>query len=109
MINAADFVNSNQNIAGTITPQHMMLTKKDVFFKDTLNPDHFCMPVVKNESDLIALRNYACSGNSKFFIGTDSAQHHVDFKSSNMTSKPGIFSSPCSLELYTFIYSFQYY
>ena len=75
-----DFVNNNPNMAGTITPHHMMLTKKDVFFKDFLNPHHFCMPVVKEESDLLALRKYACSGNKKFFLGTDSAPHHIDFK-----------------------------
>ena len=108
----ADFVNNNPNMAGTITPQHMMLTKKDVFFKDFLNPHHFCMPVVKEESDLLALRKYACSGNKKFFLGTDSAPHHVDFKIPNFSSKAGIFSSPCSIELYTGIliminYEFQ--
>ena len=32
----ADFVNDNKNIAGTITPQHLMLTKKDVFFNDSM-------------------------------------------------------------------------
>jgi len=100
----ADFVNSNKNIAATITPQHMMLTRKDVFFDDSINPHNFCMPVVKEESDLIALRKYACSGNSKFFLGTDSAPHHVDDKSLNFTSKPGIFSAPCSIELYANIF-----
>ena len=62
------------------------------------------MPVVNNENDLISLRNYACSGNSKFFIGTDSAPHHVKYKVDNFSSKPGIFSAPCSIELYTSIF-----
>ena len=44
-----------------------MLTKKDVFFDKSINPHHFCMPVVKNEEDLIALRNFATSGNKSFF------------------------------------------
>ena len=100
----ADYVNSNQNIAGTITPHHMMLTKADVFFDETIDPHHFCMPVVKDEKDLISLRNYACSGNSKFFIGTDSAPHHINKKTPDMSSKPGIFSAPCSIELYTSIF-----
>ena len=30
------FVSQNDNLAGTITPQHMLLTRKDVF-KDTIN------------------------------------------------------------------------
>ena len=62
------------------------------------------MPVVKEESDLIALRKCACSGNKKFFLGTDSAPHHVNFKLPNMSSRPGIFSSPCSIELYVSIF-----
>ena len=64
----AEYVNYSQNIAGTITPHHMMLTKKDVFLDKSINPHHFCMPVVKNEEDLIALRNFATSGNKKFFF-----------------------------------------
>jgi dihydroorotase len=100
----ADFVDNNINMAGTITPQHMMLTKADLFYNESLNPHHFCMPVVKEKEDLIALRNYACSGNSKFFLGTDSAPHHVVTKVPNFSSKPGIFSAPCSVELYTSIF-----
>ena len=76
----ADFINENNNIAGTITPQHLMLTKKDLFFDDSINPHHFCMPVVKNEKDLLALRKAACFNNNKFFLGTDSAPHHVNDK-----------------------------
>jgi dihydroorotase len=100
----ADFVNDNENIAGTLTPQHLMLTKKDVFFDENIDPHHFCMPVVKDENDLLALRKYACSGNKKFFIGTDSAPHHIDLKVPNLNAKPGIFSSPCSIELYASIF-----
>jgi len=99
-----DFVNENDNTAGTITPHHMMLTKKDFFYEDSINPHHFCMPVVKEETDLIALRRCACSGNKNFFLGTDSAPHHINFKLPNMSSRAGIFSSPCSIELYTKIF-----
>ncbi len=100
----ADFISEHNNMAGTITPQHMLITKKDVFFKDKINPHNFCMPVAKDELDLIALRKYACSGNGKFFLGTDSAPHHVKSKIPNLSSKPGIFSSPCSIELYAEIF-----
>ena len=100
----ADFISENDNIAGTITPQHMLITKKDVFVNDNINPDNYCMPVAKDEKDLIALRKYACSGNKKFFLGTDSAPHHVKNKIPNLFLKPGIFSSPCSIELYAEIF-----
>ena len=99
-----EYIKTNKNIAGTITPHHMLLTKKDVFFDNSINPHHFCMPVVKDEKDLLALRNAACINNTKFFIGTDSAPHHVREKSENLNTKAGIFSAVCSLELYTEIF-----
>ena len=99
-----DYVNSNDNIAGTITPHHMLLTKNDVFINDSINPHHFCMPVVKNEVDLISLRKAACKNNKKFFLGTDSAPHHIDQKTSLKTAKPGIFSAASSIELYATIF-----
>ena len=99
-----DFVNSNHNIAGTITPHHMLLTKDDVFKNEDINPHHYCMPVVKNEKDLIALRKAACFDNNKFFLGTDSAPHHTNDKVHHQSLKPGIFSSPCSIELYATIF-----
>ncbi len=62
------------------------------------------MPVVKNEKDLKSLRNAACFNNSKFFLGTDSAPHHVDDKKQNDFLKAGIFSSSNSIELYALIF-----
>ncbi len=99
-----DFVNSNQNIAGTITPHHMLLTKNDVFKNEEINPHHYCMPVVKNEKDLLSLRKAACFDNKNFFLGTDSAPHHTSDKVQYKSLKPGIFSSPCSIELYATIF-----
>ncbi len=99
-----DYVESNKNISGTITPHHMLLTKKDVFFDNKINPHHFCMPVVKTEMDLIRLREAACKNNTKFFIGTDSAPHHIDKKTSKKYAKPGIFSAMSSIELYATIF-----
>jgi len=99
-----DFINSNTNIAGTITPHHMLLTKDDVFKNEEINPHHYCMPVVKNEKDLLSLRKAACFDNKNFFLGTDSAPHHINDKVQNKSLKPGIFSSPCSIELYAGIF-----
>ena len=100
----ADYVAQNKKMGGTITPQHMLLTKKDVYLKEEIDPFSYCMPIVKEEKDLIALRNYACSGHESFFLGTDSAPHEVKNKNLNDNMKPGIFSSPASLELYAEIF-----
>ena len=99
----ADFINDTNNLVGTITPHHMLLTKKDVF-NGNINGHHYCMPIVKEEEDLLALREYACSGNDKFFIGTDSAPHKIQHKQDTKNIKPGIFSAPCSIELYAEIF-----
>tara|TARA_Y100000590_G_scaffold397469_1_gene479045 strand:- start:1508 stop:2317 length:810 start_codon:yes stop_codon:yes gene_type:complete len=99
----ADFVNQSNNVYATITPHHMLLTKKDVF-RSNIEPHNYCMPVAKEESDLLALRKYACSGNEKFFIGTDSAPHEIKFKENTNNVRPGIFSAPCFIELYTEIF-----
>ena len=99
-----DFVNVNKNIGGTITPHHMLLTKDDVFKNEKINPHHYCMPVVKNEEDLLSLRKAACFDNDKFFLGTDSAPHLAKDKIQHESLKAGIFSSPCSLELYANIF-----
>ena len=100
----ADFVAESSNyIASTITLHHLMLTKKDVF-NGNVNPHYFCMPVVKNENDLICLRKYACSGNNKFFLGTDSAPPDLKDKEDINNIKPGIYTSPIAMEMYTSIF-----
>ena len=103
-----DFVKTNNNIAGTITPHHMLLTKNDVFKNKQINPHHYCMPVVKNEKDLLSLRKAACFDNNKFFLGTDSAPHHINNKQQNNLLHAGIFSAPCSIELYATIFEEEY-
>ena len=96
-----DFVNSNQNIAGTITPHHMLLTKDDVFKNKEINPHHYCMPVVKNENvssvnlvgpicetgDFIAKNiNIAASAGDLLAVRTVGAYGFV--MSSNYNSRP---------------------
>ena len=53
---------------------------EDRFIDNMINPDNFCMPVVKTELDLISLRKAACTSNAKFFLGTDSAPHSTKAK-----------------------------
>ncbi|MBI29427.1 MAG: Dihydroorotase [Alphaproteobacteria bacterium MarineAlpha5_Bin11] len=100
----AEFIaDGKDNLAATVTLHHLMLTKEDVF-NGGINPHHFCMPVVKNKEDLKILRKYACSGNSKFFLGTDSAPHPITDKENVDDIKPGIYSSPVAIELYASIF-----
>ena len=50
------------------------------------------------------MRKYACSGNYKFFIGTDSAPHDIQDKKDKNNLKPGIYTSPIALEMYISIF-----
>tara|TARA_Y100000590_G_scaffold465918_1_gene639642 strand:+ start:228 stop:1259 length:1032 start_codon:yes stop_codon:yes gene_type:complete len=100
----ADFITeSGPNIAATVTIHHLTLTKKDVF-NGKINPHNYCMPVVKNEQDLVSLRKHVCSGNKKFFLGTDSAPHDVKDKESTHNIKAGIFSAPVAIEMYASVF-----
>lgn len=94
-----DFVlSANANIAATITPQHILLNRNDLF-KGGLRPHNYCLPILKAEDDRQAVLEAAISGNSKFFLGTDSAPHERKNKETGCGCA-GIFSAHIGLELY---------
>ncbi len=96
---ATDFVfSAGKNIAATITPQHILLNRNDLF-KGGLRPHNYCLPILKAEDDRKAVLDAATSGNPKFFLGTDSAPHARDVKESSCGCA-GIYSAPMALELY---------
>ena len=94
-----DFVLSAQkNVAATITPQHIMLNRNDLF-KGGLRPHNYCLPILKAEADRKAVESAAISGNAKFFLGTDSAPHERKNKETSCGCA-GIFSAHIGIELY---------
>jgi len=96
---AVDFVRSAApQIAGTITPYHLMLNRTD-WLGWGLKPYMYCMPVIKTEIDRRALVEAATSGDPCFFLGTDSAPHPVT-KKLNVTGAAGLFNSPVAIESY---------
>lgn len=100
---AADFVvESGDNIAATLTPQHL-LYNRNALFKGGIRPHYYCLPVLKREEHRRALVAAAISGNKKFFLGTDSAPHAQHNKES-ACGCAGIFSAPLAIELYTRIF-----
>jgi dihydroorotase len=64
----------NKTIAATITPQHLLMNRNAIF-SGGIRPHHYCLPVLKREEHRVALLEAATSGNSRFFLGTDSAPH----------------------------------
>jgi len=70
-----DAVTSEKNtIAATITPQHLLMNRNAIF-AGGIRPHNYCLPVLKREEHRVALLEAATSGNSRFFLGTDSAPH----------------------------------
>lgn len=93
-----DFVNQYDLTAATVTPQHLLLTRNDLFFGG-INPHNFCLPIVKTQHDKEAIAKEVLQGNPKFFAGTDSAPH-PKHKKESCCGPAGIFSAPISIELY---------
>lgn len=89
-------------VAATITPHHLLYNRNKLLVGG-LRPHYYCLPILKHENDQKALQNAACSGNPKFFAGTDSAPHSVNAKE-NACGCAGIYSAPYALALYAHVF-----
>jgi dihydroorotase len=100
---AAQFVTeANENVAATITPQHLLLNRNDLLVGG-IRPHNFCLPVLKRSTHQEALRACVQSGSSKFFLGTDSAPHEKAKKESSCGCA-GCYSAWSAIELYTQVF-----
>lgn len=98
-----DFVRAHApQVAGTITPQHLMLNR-NALFEGGLRPHHYCLPVLKRETDRRRLVEAATSGEAAFFLGTDSAPHPVGAKLCD-GGCAGVYSAHAALELYAEVF-----
>lgn len=64
---------AGSNVAATITPQHLLYTVGHLL--QGLKYHLYCLPLLKFEDDLHALRGAIKNNPGKFFAGTDSAPH----------------------------------
>ncbi len=100
---AVEFVNAaSDNLAATITPQHLMLNRNDLLVGG-IRPHNFCLPVLKRMTHQEALRNAVKSGSVKFFLGTDSAPHEKQRKES-ACGCAGCYSAWSAIELYAEVF-----
>ena len=60
------------NLAATVTTHHLMINRNHIL-AGGIKPHYYCLPVAKRETHRVALRKAVTSGNTKFFLGTDSA------------------------------------
>jgi dihydroorotase len=96
---AAEFVKgSGQNVAATITPQHLLYNRNHMLVGG-IKPHFYCLPILKRNTHQLALIEAATSGDPSFFLGTDSAPHTTASKESSCGCA-GCYSSFAGLELY---------
>ena len=78
-------------LAATITTHHLIINRNHIL-AGGLRPHYYCLPVAKRETHRLALLDAATSGNSCYFLGTDSAPHADEAKES-ACGCAGIFSA----------------
>jgi len=87
----------NKKIAASITPHHLALNRNSIFVGG-IRPHNYCLPILKREIHRKTLLETAVSGNSKFFLGTDTAPHLTKDKESTCGCA-GIFNATYCLSI----------
>ena len=95
----------NKNLASSITPHHLALNR-NALFVGGIRPHNYCLPILKRESHREALTKVATSGNTKFFLGTDTAPHFASDKESECGCA-GIFNATYCLNILAQIFDDQ--
>jgi dihydroorotase len=104
---SVDFVREHHKqspgqLAATITAHHLIINRNHIF-NGGIRPHQYCLPIAKRELHRLALREAVISGDSCFFLGTDTAPHTVGDKESECGCA-GIFTAASALELYTQVF-----
>ncbi len=96
---AAQYVQqADRFTAATITAHHL-LYNRNAIFTGGIRPHYYCLPVLKRELHRQALVEAAISGNTRFFLGTDSAPHPAQLKE-HASGCAGCYTAFTALELY---------
>ena len=90
-------IEGNKNLAASITPHHLTLNRNALFIGG-IRPHNYCLPILKREAHRKALVKAAMDGNSKFFLGTDTAPHLTKDKES-ACGCAGIFNATYCLSI----------
>lgn len=100
---AVEFVKAAPDrVAATITPQHLLLNRNDMLVGG-VRPHNYCLPVLKRRTHQEALRTVVATGNTKFFLGTDSAPHAKHRKEA-ACGCAGCYSAWSAIELYAQVF-----
>eukprot|EP00186_Timspurckia_oligopyrenoides_P002012 CAMPEP_0182451576 /NCGR_PEP_ID=MMETSP1172-20130603/43793_1 /TAXON_ID=708627 /ORGANISM="Timspurckia oligopyrenoides, Strain CCMP3278" /LENGTH=325 /DNA_ID=CAMNT_0024649359 /DNA_START=163 /DNA_END=1140 /DNA_ORIENTATION=+ len=96
-------IQGSPRLVGSITPHHLLFNTMKLFEHGKLQPDHFCLPILKSEFDRKGILQVVTHDtHGLFFAGTDSAPHLVASKSnqSGHGCAAGIFCAPNAVEFY---------
>jgi dihydroorotase len=95
----AHFVrDSRPGVGATITAHHL-LYNRNAMLAGGIRPHFYCLPILKREPHRQALLEAATSGNTQFFLGTDSAPHSRHAKET-ACGCAGCYTAHTALELY---------
>ena len=98
-----EFVKSRDTgLAATITAHHLIYNR-NALLAGGIRPHYYCLPVLKRESHRQALIEAATSGDSRFFLGTDSAPHALHRKE-NACGCAGCYTAHAAMELYAEVF-----
>ncbi len=81
----------DEKLGATITTHHLIINRNHILVGG-IKPHYYCLPVAKREEHRLALLNAATSGDSRFFLGTDSAPH-TDPNKESACGCAGVFSA----------------
>ena len=96
---AAQYVGESDPFLGATITAHHLLYNRNAIFTGGIRPHYYCLPVLKREVHRLALVDAATSGNSKFFLGTDSAPHPAHLKE-HASGCAGCYTAHAALEMY---------
>jgi len=101
--NAVDYVRSNDaGLGATITTHHLIINRNHMLVGG-IRPHYYCLPVAKRETHRLALVEAATSGDSRFFLGTDSAPH-VDPAKESACGCAGVFSATNTMSCLAYVF-----
>lgn len=100
---AVEFVRAAPaHVGATITAHHLLLNRNAIF-EGGIRTHHYCLPVLKRETHRSALVEAATSGDTHFFLGTDSAPHAQETKEA-ACGCAGIYTAHAAIELYAEVF-----
>jgi len=100
---AVAYVTSQErDLAATITTHHLVINRNHILVGG-IKPHYYCLPVAKREEHRLALRHAATAGDTRFFLGTDSAPHTDPLKES-ACGCAGCFTAPNTLSILAHVF-----